>query len=70
MAFEDIKAGILALLDEIAARPKDRHVLQEQLRERIAELELMGLPAPADFKKLEEELSEDGADETFDNLPI
>jgi hypothetical protein len=70
MAFEDIKASILSLLDEIAERPTDRHVLQEQLRERIAELEAVGLPAPADFKRLEEELSSDDSDEVFDNLPV
>ena len=70
MAFEDIKAAILALLDEIAERPKDRHVLQEQLREKIAELESMGLPVPEDFKRFEDELSDDDADEVFDNLPV
>jgi len=70
MAFEEIKAAIGALLDEIAQRPEDRHVLQEQLREKIAELETMGLPVPEDFKRLEAELSDDDADDLFDNMPV
>jgi hypothetical protein len=70
MAFEDIKAAVAALMDEIQRRPADRHVLQEQLREKIAELEAIGLPVPADYRRFEEELSEDGADELFNNMPV
>jgi len=70
MAFEDIKASIGVLLDEIAQRPKDRHVLQEQLREKIAELEALGLPVPEDFRRFEDELSQDDADDMFDNMPV
>lgn len=70
MAFEDIKASISMLLDEIVARPEDRHVLQEQLREKIAELEVIGLPVPEDFKRLEDDLSQDEADDMFDNMPV
>ncbi|MDJ0827327.1 MAG: hypothetical protein QNJ16_17690 [Rhodobacter sp.] len=70
MAFEDLKAAIGVILDEIAKRPEDRHVLQEQLREKIAELEAMGLPVPEDFQRFEEELSEDSADDLFDNMPV
>ncbi len=65
MAFEDLKAGIAALMDEIVKRPEDRHVLQEQLRERISELESMGLPVPEDYKRFEDELSEDEADSFY-----
>jgi hypothetical protein len=70
MAFETLKASIGALLDEIAKRPEDRHILQEQLREKIAELEAMGLPVPEDYKRFEGELSEDSADDLFDNMPV
>jgi len=65
MAFEDMKAGIAALMDEIMKRPEDRHVLQEQLRERISELESMGLPVPEEYKRFEDELSEDDADTIY-----
>lgn len=67
MAFESMKAGIAALMDEIMKRPEDRHILQEQLRERIAELEAMGLPVPEDYKRFEDELSEDDADAIYDS---
>jgi predicted nucleic acid-binding Zn-ribbon protein len=56
MAFENIKAAIDALMDEIVARPEDLHVLQEQLREKLSELRSLGLPLPKDLQQLEEEL--------------
>lgn len=70
MAFEEFKAAIAALLDEIAERPEDRHVLQEQLREKISELQQLGLPVPEDYKRFLEELSGDDADDLFDNMPV
>jgi len=70
MAFEEIRAAIDALMDEIVARPEDRHVLQEQIRAKIAELRALGLPVPADLKQFEEDLSDDDADDFFDNMPI
>ncbi|MDF0599593.1 hypothetical protein P1J78_02505 [Psychromarinibacter sp. C21-152] len=70
MAFEDMKAAISALLDEIAKRPEDRHVLQEQLREKISELESMGLPVPEDYRRFEAQLEDEDADDLFDNMPV
>jgi Arc/MetJ-type ribon-helix-helix transcriptional regulator len=70
MAFEEIRAAINALLEEIVARPEDRHVLQEQLREKISELRALGLPVPADLERFEKDLSADDADDFFDNMPI
>ncbi len=70
MAFEELKASISMILDEIAKRPEDRHVLQEQLREKIAELEKTGQPVPEDFRKFEADLESDDADDLFDNLPV
>ena len=70
MAFEDIKAAIGTILDEIAQRPEDRHVLQEQLREKIAQLETLGLPVPDNIQRFEEELGEDDAEDLFDNMPV
>ncbi len=58
MAFEELKAGIAMLMDEIAKRPEDAHVLQEQLREKIAELRGLGLPVPKDILALEQALEE------------
>ncbi|MCG6902314.1 MAG: hypothetical protein LJE68_06485 [Rhodobacter sp.] len=70
MAFEDIKAAISLIMDEIARRPEDRHVLQEQLREMISALEATGQPVPADLKKFESDLGKDDADDLFDNMPV
>lgn len=70
MAFEEIRAAIDALMEEIVARPEDRHVLQEQIRAKISELRALGLPVPADLKQFEEDLSDDDADDFFDNMPI
>ena len=70
MALESLKAGIASILEEIEKRPADRHVLQEQLREKIAEFRALGLPVPADLVKFEAELEDDDADDLFDNMPI
>ncbi|GGD44107.1 hypothetical protein [Sinisalibacter lacisalsi] len=70
MAFEEIKAAIDALMVEIAERPEDRHVLQEQIRVKLAELRALGLPVPADLKQFEEDLSDDDDDDGFDNVPV
>jgi len=70
MAFEQLKAGIALILEEIEKRPEDRHVLQEELREKIAELRAMGMPVPEDIQRLESELEEGGSDDLFDNMPV
>lgn len=72
MAFEQLIAGIEALMDEIEKRPEDRHVLQEELREKIAELRGLGLEVPSDLVALEEALSQPEADDDsdFDNMPV
>jgi len=53
VAFEELKAGIAMLMDEIAKRPEDAHVLQEQLREKISEMKTLGQPVPEDILALE-----------------
>lgn len=73
MAFEEIRAAIDLLLQEIVKNPDDAHVLQEQLREKISELKALGLPVPADLLQFEEDLAEgaDGDNEDFfDNMPV
>jgi hypothetical protein len=70
MAFEQLKAGIALILEEIEKRPEDRHVLQEELREKIAEMHTLGLPVPDDILRLEAELEQDEADDIFDNMPV
>lgn len=59
MAFEQFRAGIAMLLDEIAANPSNAHELQEALREKLTEMQALGLPLPDDLVGLEEYLEDD-----------
>lgn len=72
MAFENLKAAILMLLDEIEKAPEDSHVLQEELREKISELKALGMPVPDDIARLEDALERDleEGEDPFDNMPV
>ncbi|MGC9419737.1 MAG: hypothetical protein ACP5EN_12275 [Rhodovulum sp.] len=70
MAFEQLKAGIYMILEEIEKRPDDRHILQEELREKIAELRGLGMPVPEDILRLEQRLEDDDSDDFYDNMPV
>ncbi|MDQ2629811.1 MAG: hypothetical protein M3Y75_02390 [Actinomycetota bacterium] len=59
MAFEEFRLQIAMLMDEIAKNPADAHELQESLREKIAEMQALGLPVPDDLAGLEEYLEDD-----------
>jgi hypothetical protein len=59
MAFEEFRLQLAMLMDEIARNPADAHELQESLREKIAEMQALGLPVPADLAGLEEYLEDD-----------
>ncbi|MEM5477221.1 hypothetical protein [Pacificibacter sp. AS14] len=65
MAFEALKIQAYMILDEIAARPADRHILQERLREKLSELSSMGLPLPQDLVDLERALEQGDADTLY-----
>jgi len=69
MAHEDLLAAIATLLDDLAARPEDRVVLQEQLRRKIGEMRAAGLPVRAELLQFEDDLSQE-PDDDFDNVPI
>ena len=49
MAFEDFRVALALLLDEIAKEPDNKHELQETLREKLTEMQAMGLPLPDDL---------------------
>ncbi len=68
--FETMKASIAALMDEIAERPADLHILQEKLREKISEMRAMGLPVPEDIERLEKALEDPQSDEFWKNLEV
>jgi len=56
MAFEDIKAQISLLLEEMVNQPEDAHQLQESIHEMLGELKASGMPLPQDLVELEERL--------------
>ena len=59
MAFEEFRLQLAMLMDEIARNPADAHELQETLREKLAEMQALGLPVPADLAGLEDYLEDD-----------
>jgi hypothetical protein len=59
MAFENFRVKLAMILDEIAANPDNAHELQESLREKLAEMQALGLPLPEDLVGLEEYLEQD-----------
>jgi len=59
MAFEEFRMRLAMLLDEIAGNPHDAHEIQESLREKIAEMQALGLPIPDDLAGLEAYLDKD-----------
>lgn len=58
MAFDEIKAQIYLLLDQMTGQPEDEHELASTIHERIAELRATGMPVPEDLKALEKQLEE------------
>jgi len=53
---EEFRIQIAMLLDAISGHPEDMHEVQESLREKLAEMQAMGLPLPEDLVGLEEYL--------------
>jgi len=56
MAFEDLKAELALLINQMENQPEDRHELYLQIRERLNEMRAFGMPVPEDLVKFEEEL--------------
>jgi hypothetical protein len=59
MALEELNARIALLLTSIEDRPEDIHELHELIRQKLAQLDAMGLPRPADLVELEKKLEAD-----------
>ena len=59
MALEQFRVQIAMLMDEIAKDPEDAHAYQESLREKLAEMQALGLPLPTDLVEVEHYLEED-----------
>ncbi|HUU24329.1 MAG TPA: hypothetical protein VMW68_01995 [Methyloceanibacter sp.] len=56
MAFEDLKAELALLINQMENQPEDRHELYLQIRERLNEMRAFGMPVPEDLVKFEAEL--------------
>ena len=63
MAFEDLKAEIALLLNQMENQPEDRHELYLQVREKLNEMRAFGMPVPEDLVRLEQELEAEFAAE-------
>lgn len=57
MSFENLKASIALLLEQMTEQPHNAHEAQEALREKLSELRALGQPVPQDLVDLEEELT-------------
>src|SRR5918995_3252707 len=56
MAFDDLKAELALLLNQMENQPEDRHELYLQIREKLNEMRAFGMPLPDDLVRLEREL--------------
>lgn len=56
MAFEDLKAELALLINQMENQPEDRHELYLQIRERLNEMRAFGMPVPEDLVKFEKDL--------------
>ena len=56
MAFEDLKAELALLINQMENQPEDRHELYLQIREKLNEMRAFGMPVPEDLVKFEEDL--------------
>jgi len=56
MAFEDLKAELALLINQMENQPKDPHELYLQIREKLNEMRAFGMPLPSDLMRLEKEL--------------
>jgi hypothetical protein len=56
MAFDDLKAELALLINQMENQPEDRHELYLQVREKLNEMRAYGMPVPDDLLRLEKEL--------------
>ena len=56
MAFEDLKAELSLLINQMENQPDDPHELYLQIREKLNELRAFGMPLPDDLVAFERDL--------------
>lgn len=70
MSFENLKADVDILVREIAKRPERAHFLEDQLRDKLAEMRTLGLPMSEDLSRLETHLTAKESESPFENMPV
>lgn len=61
MSFENLKAEISLLVDEMEGDQGDRHEIYLRIREKLGEFRAMGMPVPEDLVELEKALESEFA---------
>jgi hypothetical protein len=56
MAFDDLKAELALLINQMENQPKDPHELYLQIREKLNEMRAFGMPLPEDLVEFEKDL--------------
>jgi hypothetical protein len=56
MAFDDLKAELALLINQMENQPEDRHEFYMQVREKLNEMRAFGMPLPQDLVELEKDL--------------
>jgi hypothetical protein len=56
MAFDDLKAELALLINQMENQPEDRHELYLQIREKLNEMRVFGMPLPQDLVEFERDL--------------
>lgn len=59
MAFEEIKAEIGLLFEQMVNQPQDVHEIRETIREKLRLLRATGMPVPQDLVELEKRIEQD-----------
>jgi hypothetical protein len=56
MAFDDLKAELALLINQMENQPEDSHELYLQIREKLNEMRAFGMPLPEDLVEFEKDL--------------
>jgi hypothetical protein len=56
MAFDDLKAELALLINQMENQPEDPHELYLQIREKLNEMRAFGMPVPEDLVAFEKDL--------------
>jgi len=61
MAFDDLKAELALLINQMENQPEDRHELYLQVREKLNEMRAFCMPLPDDRVRMEKDLEKEFA---------